>query len=320
MYDDVAAAALAEGQFGLLSREQLAALGMDRRAVWRRVDAGKLRKVYPGVFRLTGAAPTWRQQLMGACLWANDAGPDAWPRRATAAVSHRAAAALHGLSGFPEQPLELTAGKQPTFPSPRLLVHRGVADPRFTMLVDGIPVTNVAATLIGLAAVMAPDDAERAVDDALRRYLVTERQLRWAVEEHGGRGRHGPERLRALLACRAPEDGPSASEFQKRLCRLVLGAGLPFVEEYPIPGTPYRADLGSEEYQVGVEGDSARHHSSRADWQHDLKRRNEITATGFALLHFTPTDVDERPGWVLAKIQATLRLRGWPGVPATAGR
>jgi very-short-patch-repair endonuclease len=306
---------LAQAQYGLVTRRQLEELSLHRRSIQRRIQDGLLLPVYPGVLRLAGTPESWRQSLMAACLWGAGCLPERWPRGSAAAVSHRAAAALHGLSGFAEEGVEIICSKPAQFTGAGFTVHRSTPDPRFSMLVDRIPVTNPARTLIDLAAVLPAGGLERALDDALRRYLVTEKHLRWAIGGVDGYGRRGAGALAALLDGRAPDDGPSASVFQKGLRRLVLGARLPFVEEFPVPGTRYRVDLGNGEYLVGVEGDSAKHHSSPEDWRRDLERRNTITATGFTLVHFTPTDLKERPEWIIETISATLRRAGWPGPP-----
>ncbi|MGH2719280.1 MAG: hypothetical protein ACRDJU_11960 [Actinomycetota bacterium] len=264
------------------------------------------------MFRVGGSPRTWKQDVFAACAWLGSP-PESWPKGATAVVSHRAAARLHGLNGFEEAAVEVTAGKRRQFPGSSFLAHYGMPDPGFVVLIDGIPVTNMARTLIDLAAVLPHDEHERVLDDALRQRKVDEKWLRYAVAHVTGSGRRGAKAMKALLDDWDPLDGPSASAFQKGLRRLVLGAGFPMVEEYGIPGLRYRGDLGSGDYGIIVEGDSKKHHSGRQDWDHDLHRRDEIGAAGYLMQHFTPDDLERRPEWILAKVEETFRARGWPG-------
>src|SRR5579862_7957364 len=124
-------ASLARTQFGVISSCQLAELGLDGPAVRRRMASGLLSRALPGVFSFAGGAPSWRQELMAACLWGNVQTPDAWRHRATAVVSHEAAAALHGLDGYAEGPVILTGPRRPQFPGSVIVVHRGMPDRRF---------------------------------------------------------------------------------------------------------------------------------------------------------------------------------------------
>lgn len=60
--------ALAERQHGLVSREQASRLGIDRRLVRRRIEAGIWVEVTPRVVRLAGVRPTFEQRCLAAVL------------------------------------------------------------------------------------------------------------------------------------------------------------------------------------------------------------------------------------------------------------
>src|SRR5260370_6558054 len=85
---DRACEEIAEKQFGLISRDQAIGTGMSERAIGGRLGAGRWRQVLPGVYRLAGAPASWEQSLKAATLWGGEG----------CVVSHRAAAALHGLA------------------------------------------------------------------------------------------------------------------------------------------------------------------------------------------------------------------------------
>lgn len=289
-------------------------LGLHPRTVARQASAGRLEQLYPGVYRVGGSPPTWRQGLFAACAWAGGP-PERWPSGARTVASHRAAARLHGLDGFEEAAVEVTAARRPQFAGCSFLAHYATPDPDSVVLVDGIPATSMARTLVDLAAVLPPDECERALDDALRRNKVSEMWLRYVVTHVTGPGCRGARAMQRLLDGRDPLDGPSASAFQKSLRRLLLGAGFPMVEEYQVPGLRYRCDLGTDRYMAVVEADSKKHHSGRQDWAADKARENEIVAGGYVMLKFTPDDLKKRRPWILKTVEQTLRSRGWPGPP-----
>ncbi|HWD08267.1 MAG TPA: type IV toxin-antitoxin system AbiEi family antitoxin domain-containing protein [Actinomycetota bacterium] len=311
-------ATIATCQHGIVTSTQLGRLGTSHSAIARKVEAALLEKAYPGVYRICGAPWSWEQELFAACAWGGG-DPAGWLRTAKAVASHGAAARLHGLDRFATAGVEITSLKRPQFDGPAFTVHHGRPQRDFITVVDAIPVTGPHRTLVDLAAVLPSDQVEKTLDEALRRDFVTEGAVLYAIKHIDGYGRRGARIMADLLEDRAPYDGPSASEFQKVLRQLVLGAGFPFVEEYRIPGLPYRGDLGTGTYMTIVEGDTAKHHSGRQDSEYDRIRGNDIVAAGYAVLRFTPEDLKHRPEWILDRIERTLRSRGWPGPRTLAG-
>src|SRR5439155_8004305 len=81
---------LAAAQHGVISRRQAVDGGATRAFIERRVASGRWLTLFPRVYRMAGAARSWRQQVMAACLACGDA----------AAASHRCAGALVALPGL----------------------------------------------------------------------------------------------------------------------------------------------------------------------------------------------------------------------------
>ncbi|HEY2667969.1 MAG TPA: hypothetical protein VGK51_14130 [Actinomycetota bacterium] len=246
------------------------------------------------MYRVAGTPQTWHQALMAACLWGGDA----------AVASHRSAAALWALDGFPEGPLEITTRKQKCFPG-RFRVHRAFMDPAWTTRKAGIPVTNAFRTLQDVVAVVDGRRANQTLDEALRKGLVSMDSLRRFVDREKKSGRRGVGVLRKLVEQREPGYQPSVSELQASVRRLLVGAGLEVVEEYVITdeGGNFiaRADFRIFGAWVVVEVEGRANHSSKLDWQHDLNRRNRITAAGWAVIHATAETV-HRPEEFLAEV------------------
>jgi hypothetical protein len=210
---------VASRQHGLVTRAQLLRSGVDADAVWRRLNHHVLEEALPNVYRLPGAPRTWLQSLMAACLWAGEG----------AVASHRAAAALWGLDGFDEGPLEITAAKKNQL-SARFKVHRSAVPPNLVTSKRGIPVTNAARTLLDLAGCVREE--QQTLDEALRKGLVSLELLRRTVRTSSAY--KGVRVLRRLVNERDPDYQPPASELQAATRRLLIRAGIAFVEEFVV--------------------------------------------------------------------------------------
>src|SRR5689334_24626734 len=80
-------AALAAKQHGVVSLAQLIGLGLSRKSVHRRSQAGRLHRVHQGVYAVGHKRLTQRGRWMAAVLAGGEGG----------VLSHRSAAALWGL-------------------------------------------------------------------------------------------------------------------------------------------------------------------------------------------------------------------------------
>ena len=311
---------MAARQWGAVGRDQLRAAGLSEDAVWRLIKDQRLVEILPRVYRVAGAAQHWHQSLMAACLWGGD----------IAVASHRSAAALWCLDGFGSEKaglIEITSPKQKHFPG-RFRLYRAEVAPAFATRKRGIPVTNAFRTVLDLVNVLDEHRANQLLDEALRKGLVSMEALWRFVRRESGPGRRGVGKLRRLLEQRDPAYRPSASEFQAAVRALLVGAGLAFVEEYVVTDSEgrfvARVDFLLDDAPVVIEADGRATHSSRLDWEHDLERRNGITAQGLAVIHVTRDRLRNHPDELLAEIfetrQRQLRRRGVAGPwPASRG-
>jgi very-short-patch-repair endonuclease len=244
---------------------------------------------------LAGTQASWRQALLAACLFAGGG----------CRVSHRAGAALWRLAGVDEGVLEISVPRGRRVRQPNLAVHEVVRLPAVDVTsVDAIPVTTPTRTLLDLAAVVSADVVEEALDDALRRGVTTVGRLRWRAAELGRRPGIGA--VRAILEARTNKSAVPQSVLETRLLRLIKRARL------PAPTCQHKikdrgrlvavVDFAYPEAQLAIEADGYRWHSGRARWQHDLARRNQLTARGWRVIHVTPRDLEQRPDVVARTI------------------
>jgi very-short-patch-repair endonuclease len=246
---------------------------------------------------MAGTPASWRQALLAACLSAGEG----------AVASHRGAAGLLQLAGVKQGAVELTVPRGRRVRRPGVTVHETVE--LFSvdvMFVDAIPTTTPTRTLIDLAAVMSKNVVEEALDDALRRGLTSISRLGWRVAELGRNGRAGIGPIRALLDSRTDKPAVPQSVLETRLLRLIKGTRLPA----PVCQHEVRdggrlvavVDFAYPEIRLAIEADGYHWHSGRAQWQHDLSRRNALTSRGWRVIHVTSSDVEQRPNEVVRTI------------------
>ena len=292
-------ARLAEAQYGVFSREQAKRFGATKGMMQRRVATGRWDQVSADVFRLTGTVPLWRQSLMAACL--------AWGEGA--AISYRAAAALWRLLGFDVEIVELSVprGRRRNAPG---VIHRDTLLPGDVSFVGPIPATTVTRTFIDLASTTPKNRLQEALDDALRKEIITISRLRRRVAAMESERRGGVVLLREILDERDPTAAVPQSVFETRLLRCLRDAGLPHprtqYEIYADRGLVAILDFAYPDVRLAIEADGYAHHSSRQAWEHDRRRRNALTLLGWRVVHVTWRELVQRPDSVSEAIAKAL--------------
>jgi very-short-patch-repair endonuclease len=290
---------LAAAQHGLVSRSQLNQLGINRGVIDHRVAVGKWQRMQPGVYRIAGAPETGKQRLMAAVLWAGEG----------AVASHHAAAALHQLDGFVEGPIEISSTRALKSSGDSVVLHRvktfGVAD---VTVVDGIPVTSAARTIVDLAgAVGIPNragavglsDLERALDSGLRQRMFTLTRMEWEIRQ--SRGKRGVKELTNLVEERKRYGVPE-TELERDFIRLIKRSALEMPQcQYRIAGVG-RVDFVYPEDKLAIETDGYAWHSDPDAFQKDRARDQELLRLGWRVLRFTKQDIRDRPAQVIKLI------------------
>jgi predicted transcriptional regulator of viral defense system len=301
---DVLIARLAERQHGVVSLPQLQFLGLSPRAVRNRVATGRLTRIHRGVYAVGHGRITLRGHWMAAVL---AYGP-------TAVLSHRSAAALHGIRRDNRSKIDIT------LPSPSGKARPGIDAHRSTTLsaadvtkIDAIPCTTLARTLLDLADVVDHRSVERAVDQA---EVLRVFDLR-AVEEVLSRanGRRGAAVLKRVLA---EYDGPALTdrELEERFFALCRSAALPkpAVNEWITldGGVAYKPDFLWRAERLIVETDGWGSHGTRQAFEDDRRRDRRLSGAGWTVVRFTWRDVEHEPAEVtetLARLWEAGRQR-----------
>ena len=286
-------AALAERQHGVVALRQLIAIGLSGQSVKRRVRAGRLHMVCPGVYAVGHRRLSASGRIMAAVLLH---GPDA-------VASHRTAAMLWDL--LPPRGRDVYV----TVPASGRAKRRGIVleqvrnvHERDRAMRDGIPVTALARTLIDVVGYESEERVERALEQAERMGLLDGR----AVDEACARAptRRGVKRIRRRLAQhRAPATSRSALE--RRFLILCRKAGLPlpamnvWIEDCEV-------DAVWLDEKVVVELDAFHTHKTRAAFEKDRKRDAKLQSLGYRVIRITDARLDAEPEAIVEELRRLI--------------
>jgi very-short-patch-repair endonuclease len=294
---DVEIAAMAATQHGVVTLLQARALGLSERAVERRVASGTWRRMHAGVYALAGAPSTDEQRLQAAILASGS----------LAAVSHRAAVRRWGHRRGREAPLEISTERERGLQVDGVIVHRSRdLRPEQLTMIDGLPVTNPARTLVDLGQVEPWFVVRDFLEDLVARRITTVAAAHAALLLHSRRGRAGCGALRHVLEQRALLDRPAESVLEAAFADLCRLAGLPIpVHQLPvrIQGRERRIDFAYPELMIAIEVDGFEHHATATGFTSDRVRGNDLALAGWTVLHFTWNQIVHQPGYVASVVR-----------------
>jgi len=278
---DAEVATLAERQYGLIAARQARGLGLTRQQMQQRVERGVWERVRVGVFLIRGAPRSWPQTVMSAVLAGGDA---AW-------ASHHTAARLWRLPVRSVDAIEITTPLERRVRVPGVRGHRsGVWDERDVATLGPIPVTTAARTLADLSSELGEGGFGRALDEGLRRGVVSLSAVHAVAMRFGIAPGRSPSVMHAALALRIPGYGPGDSELETWVWLILREAGLPLpVRQHPIwvRGRRYVIDLAYPNEKVAIEADGYDPHRTRAAFDADRERDRAIQLDGWRTLHYT---------------------------------
>jgi very-short-patch-repair endonuclease len=289
---------LAASQHGLATRQQLLNLGFSARTIAARIESGRYRAIHRGVYLLGPVAPPGAVEL--AAVLAYGGGTYA---------SHHTAAALRRLP-LPAQPasVHVTVVGRNARSRRGIAVHRvGSLEADERQILDGIPTTTPARTVLDLAAALDRDDLEHLLAEAQGRNRSTLDQLDTLIDRYPRR--RGTRRLRSLLEQGDPARTRACSE--RRLLALIRRAGLPAPETNTILHG-HEVDFLWRRERVVVEVDGHAWHASRPARERDALRDQELVMRGYLVLRVTWFQITRRPEALVARLAAVLAQRGGP--------
>ncbi|HVV38470.1 MAG TPA: hypothetical protein VHC63_17805 [Acidimicrobiales bacterium] len=284
---DEAMAAVAARQHSVITLADVRAAGGKLHHVEARVAAGRWIRVHQCVYRLAGSPWTYEGRVLAAIKAAGEG----------AAASFFCAARLLGL-GFPTASVEITIPRDTHFRPTDVIVHtsRDLHKCRI-VVVDGIPVTDAARTLLDIGSKLKSSIARRdAVNRARRQGLVDWQDLLVCLAVHARRGRRGIRRLRELVAAGMERDAITETDSELIAYTVLREAGFDDVVTHHI--------IRDERGEIVADMDLA-----------DVARKTNIEIDGDVHLDPDVSQSDEARDFVLRRYYGWTVRRVWWEIP-----
>lgn len=284
-------------QHSVIARWQGIGAGVSRAQWDSRVERGALIRVFADVYRLRGAPFTRETRWLAAVLAGGDG----------AVLSHQAAAVVHHFDIKRAKPVVSTPhARHPEIDDVtwhRTRRHHDI------VIVNKIPVTSRARTMLDLAAVLPYAVFEPLLQNAVTGGRLHIEEMLAILDRRGGRGVRGTVATRAAL-----EGGLVDEKIEKKLELLLAGileaAAVPRPSrQHPVigaDGNQYFLDNFWPEAGVAVEGDGRRWHGNAEQAKKTRNRARAITATGITLYVYGWSEVTETPLDVGTEIETVV--------------
>lgn len=285
---------LATRQHGVVSTRQLEALGYSPSSAAKAAKAGRLRRLHKGVYAVGHERLTWHGRCMAAVLAVRPS-----------VASHLSAGWLWGLLRYRPETIHVMA------PTPRrrrrgFAVHASRLAAADLSHADGIPTTALPRTFLDLAAALSPDSLGKALERAEERRLFDLGPVEELLDRAGGHPGHGC--LRRALATYRPQPALTRSGLERSFLRAVRDAGLPApAMNFVVAG--YELDAYWEAERFGVELDVFETHGTRAAFERDRLRQEDLMLLGVETIRLTGPRLEREPRAVIERVSAHLERR-----------
>jgi predicted transcriptional regulator of viral defense system len=296
---DSAISALAVRQHGVVALDQLVALGLSASAVRSRVASGRLHRVHRAVFAVGHPRLTRNGRVMAAILACTSG----------TVASHRTAAALLGLRIHGHPWVDVTSPGSTARRRVGIRIHSGATLTACDVtIVDNVPCTTLARTLLDVAEDGTRRELERACDRAEAQRLLD----MTVVDEVFARahGRRGAGLLHAVLSEYDVGSTLTRNELEERFLMISRAAAL--APDAVNAWIPYPGGGGAEVDFLWrarcliVEVDGRDVHTTRRAFDADRRRDQQLMLLGWRVVRFTWRQVMFEPAYVSATLRALL--------------
>jgi len=299
-----ALADLSTQQHGVVSTKQLLTLGYSLDAISDATFLGRLHRLHQGVYAVGHRRLSWRSRCWAGVLGAeaNEVDEVVWP----AVASHGSAAYLWGLYRYAPERIDVTAPIRRRAKREFVVHFSSILAPEDRREREGIPVTSVPRTLMDLAIRARPEQLERLLERAEELGLFDLLAVEDVLDRAGGH--RGRGRLRRALALYQPDPAFTRSRFEKLFRRHVRRAGLAAPSmNFNVAG--YELDAYWPDLRFAVELDLFETHGSRAAFERDRVRQEELKLLGIEMISFTRPRLQRDPDDALRNLARLLERR-----------
>lgn len=288
-------AGLAAQQYGVVTRNQLGAIGYTDNMVDHALRTGRLQAWHRNVFAVGHGGLSTHGLCMAAVLFRGEG----------ALISFQSAVWLWGLERKLEIPVNVSVPWRGHSQSEIGLHHCPALRDEDASLTERLPVTSIPRTLLDYASIAATYRLESAIDHADRMDLLDPAAIDLITEEV--RGHHGARRLRRAMSLYR-ENGLTRSGGEKKMLAVLADAGVerPAVNNF-VEG--YELDFFWESGRFAVELDSWEYHRTHRSFEKDRRRQEELAMAGIETIRITGTRLKHEPDRVAHRIAEHLDRR-----------
>jgi very-short-patch-repair endonuclease len=280
---------------------QLERLGLHVKVVDKRVVAGRLHRVHQGTYAVGHRLLSREGHLMAAVL---ACGPGA-------VLSHRSAACLHEILDDKRNRVDVIAPNRRGRTPAGISAHR---DRTLTetdrVVIDGIPCTSLARTLLDLGATQSLGTLRYAVTQSEVEEVFDLTEVVELLER--SKGRRGVARLRLAIDHHDPREQEARLELEKKLLRLYKRASLPPPEingHLLVDGISLMPDFIWRDARLIVEADSRRVHGTVTAFEKDRLRDQRLAAAGWTVIRVTWHQATNEPERLTQTLRSLLSRR-----------
>jgi predicted transcriptional regulator of viral defense system len=288
---DDALALLAAGQEGVFTIEQIADCGLSASAVWSRTQTGRLHLVHRRVYSLAPPSLLSREGRWLAAVLA--CGPGA-------VLSHRSAAALHGLRPTERSGIDVTVPHRRGRKHQGIDIHRSITlTPQDVTVVGNIPCTTIARSTLDVAELIRPRQLERLFEQAEQEEVLDFRALQDQIDRNPTR--LGAARVQALMSEYQADMGATWSEVEADFKAMLKPTGVPMpqVNQFIVLDDgeeAIRADFHWPAHRVVVETDGWKFHRTRGAFERNRRNDQRLTVAGFRVVRMTHRQIKRQAG------------------------
>ena len=251
--------------------------------------------IHPDVYMPKDAEVTAVTAAKAAWLWSRRRG----------VIAGRSAAALHGAKWVDGRgPAQLIYDNR--HPPPGIRTWADRFDDDEVQPLNGMLVTTPARTALDLACRYEVDSAVAQIDALARATKLKMADVALLVDRY--RGRHGLKNARVAVNL---VDAGAESPRETWLRLLLVRAGFPTPQSQVPVYNEYGVlvatlDMGWEDIKVGADYEGAHHWNSRTQIDHDIRRFEDISESGWIDIRVTARDTE---GGVIRRVAAARARR-----------
>ena len=289
-------AAMAAEQYGVFTRKQAIAAGLNARNIGDRADRGIYQRIHPGVYGIAGSPKQWHRTVIAAVFAATE----------PAAASHRTAAYLWGMTDRRPDTVEIATRRHQRVKRQDHHVRES-KDLRSSdiVVVNGIPTTAAVRTIVDVGASAPPWFVEKCLDSGLRKELFDIWDVQRFIMRVARKGRNGIGTIRPLVEERLTWQGITESDLEDLLRRVVASTPFPMPDAQHVI---YEADgefVGRYDFAYPtrfsiIETDSEGYHMDPVSFQRDREKQNRAQMLGWTVYRVTWRQLIDDPDSVRA--------------------